>query len=108
MPVKHEQPTNQAPALYAQVPNQHMPLIDVDGLLQHPIAEAIDEITEIIEDLIPSPRLTAPQRGDLRTILTLTKAIITELRTLAAHNHFHNDTPVGTLSLSKGQPKGAN
>lgn len=104
MPLKHEQPTNQDPvyytevaqqplALYAQVPNHAMPLIDVGGLLHHPIAEAVDAIIDIVEELITSPRLTTTQRKSLRNVIIFTDTITTELRQLAVYNRLHNDTP---------------
>lgn len=86
MPLKHEQTTNR-PAYIAHVPNQHMPLIDNGGMLHHPIAEAVDALNDIVEELITSPRLTSAQRKQLRLALLLNDTIIKELRQLAAYNH---------------------
>jgi hypothetical protein len=109
MPVKHEQPTNQAPlyhtevahqplAIHAQVPNHYLPLIAVDGILHHPIAEASTNAHRILTDLIANTRLTAVQRYAIQAARVEHDTIIAELRALAAYNHFHNDQP---LSLSK-------
>lgn len=101
MPEKHEQTaTKGQPAHIAHVPNQHLPLIDVGGMLHHPIVDAIDNIAEIIDDLIESPRLTPRQRKLLETVLLHNDRIITELKLLAQFNLYTNDT--SDLPITKG------
>lgn len=94
MPAKHEQTTTTGqPAHIAHVPNQHLPLIDVEGNLHHPINDAIGTCHRLIVELIAHTRLTATQRYTLTTVLTEFNTITDELKALAAYNLFHNDTP---------------
>lgn len=92
MPDKQEQTTNR-PASIAQVPNQHLPLIDVEGTLHHPINDAISTCHRLIVELIATTRLTATQRYTLTAVLTEFDTITDELKALAVYNLYHGDKP---------------
>lgn len=98
MPHKQEQPTRPPASLpaTAQVPNQLMPLVDIDGQLHHPIADHIENAQRILTDLVTTTRLTAVQRYAIAAALGEHAAILTELRTLAAFNTYQpsQDTPL--------------